>query len=142
MDNVKIRDIRTIVTAPDGQNRVIVKVETTEPELYGLGCASYAFRAEAVCAVIEQNFKPLLVGRSVSRIEDIWKLLMVNGYWRNGPILNNAVSGIDMALWDIKGKMANMPLYDLLGGKCREYVTPYRHANAKTKEEIYDLVDR
>lgn len=142
MNNIVIRDIRTTVTAPDGQNYVVVRVDTNEPDLYGIGCASFAYRAEAVCAVVEHNLKPLLVGRSVSRIEELWKLMMVNGYWRNGPVLNNAISGIDMALWDIKGKMANMPVYDLLGGKCREYVTPYRHANAKTKEEIFELVDQ
>jgi len=142
MAEIKIRDIRTIVTAPDRQNLVVVRVDTTEPGLYGLGCATLAYRYDAVCRVVEKNLKPLLVGRDVSRIEDLWKLMMHNSYWRNGPILNNAVSGIDMALWDIKGKLAGMPLYDLFGGKCREYVTPYRHANCATKEEIFDLVDQ
>lgn len=139
MAEIQIRDIRVFLTAPDGQNLVVVRVETTEPGLYGLGCASFAYRAFSVKDVVERYFKPLLIGRDVSRIEDIWKLLMVNAYWRNGPIGNNAISGIDMALWDIKAKLAGMPLYDLLGGKCRDRVDVYRHCNAGSKEQVLDL---
>lgn len=138
---IGIRDIHVYLTAPDGQNLVVVRVDTTEPGLYGLGCASLAYRAFAVKDVIERCFRPLLIGRDVSRIEDIWKLLMVNAYWRNGPIGNNAVSGIDMALWDIKAKMAGMPLYDLLGGKSRDRVSVYRHCNAGTKEQVLELAE-
>ena len=140
---ITIRDIKTYVMAPEGnENLIVVRLETSEPGLYGLGCASYAFRAEAVVEVIEKNFKPLLVGRDVMPIRDLWSLMMVNGYWRNGPVQNNAVSGIDMALWDIRGKITGQPVYNLLGGKCRDYVTPYRHCNAKSKEEIFDLIDQ
>ena len=142
MAPVTIRNIRAFLLCPEGQNLVVVKVETSEPDLYGYGCATFAYRAFAVKDVIERSFRPLLTGRDVSRIEDLWKLMMVNGYWRNGPIVNNAVSGIDMALWDIKGKMAGMPLYDLWGGKCRDRVDVYRHCNAGTKEQVLELAHR
>lgn len=138
---IRIRDITVFLTAPDGQNLVVVRVDTSEPGLYGLGCATLAYRAFAVKEIIERYFKPLLIGRDASRIEDIWKLLMVNAYWRNGPVGNNAVSGIDMALWDIKGKLAGMPLYDLLGGKCRDRVDVYRHCNAGSADDVLALAE-
>jgi len=139
---VRIRDIRTIDTAPEGINLLAVKVETTEPGLYGLGCATLAYRHLAVKVVVDQYLKPLLVGRSAEDIEELWQLMHQNAYWRNGPIENNAISGVDMALWDIKGKMAGMPLYSLFGGKCREGVPVYRHAEGRDAAEICDKVER
>jgi mannonate dehydratase len=94
----------------------------------------------AVKAAIEGHIRPLVIGREVNRIEEIWQLMHVNGYWRNGPVLNNAMSGVDEALWDIKGKMAGMPVYDLLGGKVREGAAVYRHADGKSLETIEESV--
>ena len=137
---VTIRDISCIATQPEGARLLIVKIHTSEPGLYGLGCATFTQRVFAVQTAIEKHLKPLLLGRDVSRIEDIWQLSMVNGYWRNGPVLNNAISGIDMALWDIKGKMAGMPVYDLLGGQSRAAAATYTHANGTSPEEVCDQV--
>jgi mannonate dehydratase len=140
--SVKITKVRAIVTAPEGVPLVIVKVETNQPGLYGIGCATYTQRFLTVAHTVETYFDPLLEGRDPSRIEDIWQMAMVSPYWRNGPILNNALSGVDMALWDIKGKIANMPLYDLFGGKVREGVRVYRHADGATHDEIAGNVER
>lgn len=139
---VKIRNIRVICTAPEGINLVVVKVETSEPGLYGLGCATFAYRHLTVQHLVETYFAPLLIGRDVECIEDTWQLLHQNGYWRNGPIENNAISGIDMALWDIKGKMAGMPLYQLFGGKVREGVPVYRHADGRDLSELCENIQR
>jgi len=138
MSDITIRRVRAILTAPANINLIVVKVETSEPELYGLGCATFAYREKNVKEMVEEYFDPLLHGRSVANIEDLWQLMNNNSYWRNGPVTNNAVSGVDMALWDIKGKLAKMPLYDLLGGQSRPAVAVYRHADGKTLEEVIE----
>ncbi len=137
---VTIRDVRIITTQYNNQRLVIVKLLTSEPDLYGVGCATFTQRYHAVVAALEHHIKPFVIGREVNRIEDLWQMMMVSGYWRNGPVLNNAISGIDQALWDIKGKMANMPVYELLGGKCREAAHVYVHADGRDRQEVCDNV--
>lgn len=137
---ITITSIRTILTAPETIPLVVVKVETSEPGLYGLGCATFTQRYLAVATAIDQYLKPYLIGKDVANIEDIWQTCQVNGYWRNGPITNNALSGVDMALWDIKGKVAGMPVHDLLGGKARAAAAVYQHADGKSLSEVEENV--
>ncbi len=135
-DPVRIRDVKVILTAPDGIRLVIVKVETTEPELYGLGCATFTQRPHTVVTAIEEYLKPFVIGRDVHDIEDIYQTAYLSSYWRGGPVLNNALSGIDMALWDIKGKLAGMPVYQLFGGKVRKAAPVYVHASGNDVAEV------
>jgi mannonate dehydratase len=140
--SVAIRDVCAVAVQPDRQPLLVVKVATTEPELFGLGCATFTQRFRAVQSAVEDYLKPLLVGRDPFAIEEIWQLTMVNGYWRSGPVLNNAVSGVDMALWDIKGKAAGVPCYQLWGGASRTGAAVYVHANGSTREELADRAAR
>lgn len=139
---LKITDLRCILTAPESPRLVIVKVLTSEPGLYGLGCATFTQRARVVETAVTKYLRPLLIGKNPLQIEDIWQSSFLSSYWRNGPVLNNAISGVDMALWDILGKRANMPLYQLLGGKCRQYATAYRHASGETFEAVAESAQR
>jgi mannonate dehydratase len=136
LPSIKITDIKTILTAPDRIRLVIVKVETSEPGLYGLGCSTFTQRAYVVQTAIEKYLKPFLIGRDADEIEDIWQSSYVSSYWRNGPVLFNAMSGVDIALWDIKGKRAGMPLYQLLGGKVRHGADLYFHASGRDFQEV------
>jgi len=133
---IKITDVQTILTAPRGIRLVVVKVLTSEPGLYGLGCATFTQRPLAVASAIDNYLRPFALGRDVDRIEDLYQAAYVSSYWRSGPVLNNALSGLDQALWDIKGKRAGMPVYRLLGGKCREAVPVYVHASGRDAYEV------
>ncbi|MEV4539605.1 enolase C-terminal domain-like protein [Asanoa sp. NPDC049518] len=135
-DGLRITRVRAIVTAPEA-TLVVVRVDTSEDGLYGLGCATFTQRAGAVAAVVE-HIAELIVGRHPADIEDITRMVHLSSYWRNGPVLNNALSGVDMALWDIAGKRAGMPVYELLGGRVRAAVPIYLHASGAT---IADTVD-
>jgi mannonate dehydratase len=123
----KIKDIRCIRTRSNG-TWVIVKVTTDQPGLYGIGSASDYYHSETVITAVEEVIAPRLIGRDAGHIEDNWQSTFTSGYWRNGSILNTALGGIDMALWDIKGKVASMPIHQLLGGPCRAAVPCYAHA--------------
>ena len=135
---ITITNIKAFLTAPEGIDLVIVKVETSQAGLVGYGCATFTQRASSVADAVDQYLAPLLEGRDVSRIEDNWRLMMANSYWRSGPVLNNAIGGVDMALWDIAGKRADMPVYQLLGGACRDRVDVYRHADGSTADEVIE----
>ena len=137
-DGLRITSVRTIVTAPDGIALVVVRVDTNEPGLYGLGCATFTQRFSAVVATVERHLAPLVVGRHPADIEDITRMVHLSSYWRDGPVLNNALSGLDMALWDIVGKRAGMPVYELLGGRVRAAVPTYTHAGGRDIAETLD----
>src|SRR5206468_6304624 len=137
---LRITDIRTILTQPARIRLVVVKVHTNEPGLYGLGCATFTQRARVVETAIDKYLKPFLIGKDPLQIEDIWQSCFVSSYWRNGPVLGNAISGVDMACWDILSKRAGMPVYQLLGGKCRKAVDTYRHASGNTFQDVEKAV--
>jgi len=129
----KIISARVIVTSP-GRNFVTLKIETDEG-VYGLGDATLNGRELAVKSYLEDHVIPCLIGRDAHRIEDIWQFLYKGAYWRRGPVTMSAIAAVDTALWDIKGKIANLPVYQLLGGASRESVMVYGHANGKDIEE-------
>jgi mannonate dehydratase len=134
----RIADVQAIATAPRGLRLVVVKVTTDQAGLYGYGCATYTQRADLVVPAVDRYLKPFLVGRKADRIDDLWQAMYNSSYWRNGPVLNNAMSGVDMALWDIKGRQAGMPVYQLLGGKMREAADCYSHASGAEIEDTLD----
>jgi len=136
---LKITDVRVIVTCP-GRNYVLVKILTSEPGLYGVGDATLNGRELAVATDLEKHIAPLLIGRDPEAIEDIWQFLYRGPYWRGGPIQMTALTGVDLALWDIKGKRAGMPVYQLLGGRTRVGALAYTHASGNDFTEVEDAV--
>ena len=118
----KIKDVSVIECQPAGVRLTVVKITTDQDGLYGYGCATFTQRADLVKPAVERYLKPFLLGKTTDRIEDVWQSCYDSSYWKNGPVLNNAISGVDQALWDIKGRQAGMPVYQLAGGKCREAV--------------------
>jgi len=140
MPPLKITDVKIIATAPSGSNWTIVKVETSEPGLYGLGAATHQEIPQAAQAYIEKRLKPFVIGKNCDDIEDIWQSAYLQEYFRSGPEGNDALSGIDGALWDILGKRLGVPVYQLLGGKVRAAVPLYGHAAALTQSALNDQV--
>ncbi len=137
---LKITDVKVILTQPGGDHLVVVKVMTNEPGLYGVGCATHRERPLPVASYIESYLKPFVMGRNCDEIEDIWQSAYVQSYFRSGVTGNNALSGIDGALWDILGKRCGVPVYKLLGGKVRTAVPLYGHASARELPDLEDQV--
>ena len=137
---MKITDVQIFINCPD-RNFVTVKI-STDNGIYGLGDATLNGREKAVVAYLEEHIKPCLIGKDAHQIEDIWQYLYKGAYWRRGPITITAISGIDMALWDLKGKAAGLPVYQLLGGKSRSKIKVYGHANGNTIEETLTNLKR
>jgi mannonate dehydratase len=133
-----IKDVSVIATQPAGVRLIIVKIQTDQDGLYGYGCATFTQRADLVVDAVNRYLKPFLIGRPTDAIEDLWEAMYNSSYWRNGPVLNNAISGVDQALWDIKGRQANMPVYELIGGKCRHAAMIYSHASGGEISETLD----
>lgn len=133
---MKIKNIKVFVCSP-GRNFVTVKI-VTKSGIYGLGDATLNGREKAVVTYLKEHIIPCLIGKDAHQIEDIWQYLFKGAYWQNGSVSTAAIAAIDMALWDIKGKLANMPVYQLLGGKSRKGVTVYSHANGETIDEVLD----
>ena len=135
---MKIERVYTIVTCP-GRNFVTLKIVTDEG-VYGLGDATLNGRELAVKAYLDEHVIPCLIGRDPRNIEDIWQYLYRGAYWRRGPVTMAAIAAVDVALWDIKGKLAGMPVYQLLGGKSRDGAMVYGHANGRDHAETIEAV--
>src|SRR5882757_1386976 len=136
-----IKDVKVITT--NGGTRykwVFLKIITSEPGLYGIGSANDQYQAMAVVAALEEHLKPWLIGKDPDRIEDLWQSAQMRTYWRNGPVNNNVLAAMDMALWDIKGKRAGMPVYEMLGGKARDAVPMYAHADGSDPQQVTENV--
>ena len=138
----KIRDVQVIQTEPAGSRLTVVKILTDQDGLYGYGCGTFTQRADLVAPAVERYLKPFLLGKATDRIEDIWQSCYDSSYWKNGPILNNAISGVDQALWDIKGRQSGLPVYQLVGGKCREAADTYTHAAGAEIAQTIDSARR
>jgi mannonate dehydratase len=137
---MKIVDAKVIVCSP-GRNFVTLKI-TTEDGVYGLGDATLNGRELAVASYLNDHVLPLLIGRDARRIEDTWQYLYKGAYWRGGPVMMTSIAAVDMALWDIKGKVLDTPVYQLLGGRSRDNVMVYGHANGATIDETVEAVGR
>src|ERR1043165_6123623 len=135
---MRIVDGKVIICSP-GRNFVTLKL-VTEDGVYGLGDATLNGRELAVASYLNDHVLPLVVGRDARRIEDMWQYLYKGAYWRRGPVTMTAIAAVDTALWDILGKVTNVPVYQLLGGAARDAVLVYGHATGETIEEAIAAV--
>jgi mannonate dehydratase len=135
---MRITDARVIVSSP-GRNFVTLKI-VTDDGVTGVGDATLNGRELAVAAYLTEHVIPVLIGRDAGRIEDTWQYLYRGAYWRRGPVTMTAIAAVDTALWDLKGKVAGLPVYQLLGGRSRDGVTVYGHANAETIDDVLNEV--
>src|SRR5512134_195539 len=143
--NLRITDVQVLVTNPNrasAGNYVLVKVITSEPGLYGWGDATCTGSELGIAKFLEEHLKPAMIGRNPMRIEDIWQTLFLLPYYRSGSVQMSAISGVDMALWDIKGKLAALPVYELLGGRAREKLLTYTSVGGRNFQEVEDGVRR
>jgi mannonate dehydratase len=135
---MKITDTRLIICSPD-RNFVTLRIDTDEG-IYGLGDATLNGRELAVASYLSDHILPCIIGRDPFQTEDIWQYLYRGAYWRRGPVTMAAIGAIDVALWDIKGKALNTPVYNLLGGQSRQGLLVYTHANGRDVPETLDSV--
>lgn len=142
---VKITDVQVLTTNPGRSalgNYVLVKIVTDQAGLHGWGDATCSGSELGVAKFIEEHMKPALLGRDPMRIEDIWQTLFFLPYYRSGSVHMSAISGIDMALWDIKGKVAGLPVYELLGGRARAKLLTYYSVGGRNVQETEQAVRR
>ncbi|MGC1493943.1 MAG: D-mannonate dehydratase ManD [Candidatus Acidiferrum sp.] len=137
---MKITDAKVLITSP-GRNFVTLKI-TTDQGIYGLGDATLNGRELSVASYLSEHLIPCLIGRDPFQAEDIWQYFYRGAYWRRGPVTMAAIGAIDIALWDIRGKALNTPVYNLLGGKSRTGVMVYGHANGRDLQETIDEVGK
>jgi len=143
--NLKITGVEVVTTNPSrgaSGNYVLVKIVTSEPGLHGWGDATCTGSELGVAKFLEEHLKPALIGRNPMRIEDVWQTLFLLPYYRSGSVHMSALSGIDMALWDIKGKVADLPVYEMLGGKARDRLLTYTSTGGRDFREVEDGVRR
>ncbi|MEX2374643.1 MAG: enolase C-terminal domain-like protein, partial [Dehalococcoidia bacterium] len=135
---MKIREIKTLVCNARMRNWIFVKVITDEPEIYGWGEATLEWHTRSVVGAVE-DLSTLLIGEDPSRIEHLWQMMYRQHFWHgNGIVRSTAISGIDIALWDIKGKVAGMPCSELWGGPVRDYIRTYSHLGGGNMEDFYE----
>jgi|YNPNPStandDraft_1061719.scaffolds.fasta_scaffold03585_5 mannonate dehydratase len=137
--HLKITDVKVVVTNPNRAplgNYVLVKILTSEPGLYGWGDATCSGSELGVAKFVEEHLRPALIGRNPMRLEDIWQTLFLLPYYRSGSVHMSALSGIDMALWDIKGKVAGLPVYELLGGRARSRLLTYTSVGGRDFRQV------